>query len=79
MRIQKVINSCHQCEFLKKMQHLTSNCFYAGVCNYEKEDEETVFRSNLLVCVGGNSDIFNRQIDIPKECPLEEYLKPALK
>ena len=73
-KIMKIIDSCTDCEFSKEYQELNGNTSFVLVCNYEKEiDEEKVEKNPFLLKQFHNKIKNYTNIDIPKNCPLEDY------
>ena len=72
-KIQKLISSCHDCEFCKKITSSTANnekvtlCDFELVENEERIDEHVPFLLNYTKYGGTYS------LDIPDNCPLEDY------
>jgi hypothetical protein len=74
MKIEKVIDSCHECRYMQKVQELNGNTFFAGICVYGMfEGNENKPHPFTTVRVGTNKDIFQNPISIPANCPLETY------
>lgn len=73
MKIQKVINDCTDCEFAKEYIEVGGNTSYVLICNYEKSDDEKTEKNPFLI-LQLHRQILNRTgIEIPKNCPLEDY------
>lgn len=68
-KIQKVIETCYDCEFRKQFTGGTGGSIKAQICVYEPTDEEESFTPFLLdYCENGSNTI-----PIPDNCPLEDY------
>ena len=68
-KIQKVIETCYDCEFCKKFLGGTGGSIKAHLCVYYPADEEKEFTPFLVdYCTNGSNEI-----PIPDNCPLEDY------
>jgi len=88
IKIAKVINSCNDCEYKVLLQSTKGDEIYGAICSYHtieskeekdnKEDEEDVSDSPedfLLMTFYGQIKHYDVSMPIPKQCPLEDYLK----
>jgi hypothetical protein len=68
-KIQKVIESCYECEFRSVY---AKNSSKAHICKYSflNKDEEIEYLEPLLLDVCDNG---SNALPIPKNCPLEDY------
>jgi hypothetical protein len=69
-KIQKVIETCHDCEFCKKFQYVRNDYTSVHVCTFEADEaapEAEPFLLNLSTSKGTYSLL------IPDNCPLEDY------
>ncbi|HMT75706.1 MAG TPA: hypothetical protein PKA77_16650 [Chitinophagaceae bacterium] len=74
MKIENVIDSCHECRYMQKVQEVGGNTFFAGICIYGS------YKGNMdnphpftVVATSTNKDVFNQSITIPDNCPLETF------
>ncbi|WP_163401479.1 hypothetical protein [Flavobacterium fluviatile] len=68
-KIQKVIDTCYDCEFCQQFKKTKNESTKAFICLFEA-DESTIKHQPFLldVCENGSN-----HIDIPDNCPLETY------
>lgn len=74
MKIAKVITTCNDCEHCKKMKSPNDNHATAFVCVYESESETEV--KPFLLSYSESPGTF--RLDIPDNCPLEDYKSTEL-
>lgn len=74
MKIENVIDSCHNCRYMLKVQEVGGNTFFAGVCQYGsyKGDMDNP-HPFTIVATSTSKDVFGNKISIPSNCPLETY------
>jgi len=74
-KIEKVIDSCHECRCMQKVQEMGGNTFFAGICGYRMYEGD-INKSHLftVVATSTNKDVFDNPITIPNNCPLETYI-----
>lgn len=75
MKIENVIDSCHECRYMQAVQEMDGNTFYAAICRYGSfkgdMDQPHPF---TIVATSTNKDVFKNPITIPDNCPLETHL-----
>lgn len=73
-KIESVIDSCSRCKHMLKMKEIAGNTFFAGICAYGlsegKMDKSPPF---TIVATSTSKDVFDNEISIPENCPLETY------
>lgn len=71
----KVITDCNKCIFSKEYQETNGNTSFVLVCNYEKVYIDKVRKEPFLLIQSSNKIKGYGSIDIPNNCPLENYKK----
>lgn len=71
-KIETVVSSCTDCRYSKEFQDVHSNCDFVLVCCYEKEDGSR--EKSILLERSHNRIKSYIDVDIPKDCPLEDYM-----
>lgn len=66
-KIQKVIGSCHDCEFAHVYER---NGHQALICGGVEIDDERSTKPFLIFCA---DQVKHYEVEIPNECPLENY------
>jgi hypothetical protein len=66
-KIHRVISSCNECENCKFLPYPKDNYTFYNVC--DKEENEP------FLLLKHNSKSNSQNIEIPKNCPLEDYEK----
>ena len=69
-KIERVINNCTDCRFLRTYEWPCTNYNYLDVCFFENEN--SIF-SPFVLAIRTNRDV--HIIEIPSNCPLENYIK----
>lgn len=73
-KIEKVIDSCHECRYMQKVQEIGGNTFFAGICGYGMyEGDMDKPHPFTVVATSTNRDVFGNPIKIPDNCPLETH------
>lgn len=75
-KIERVIESCHECRWMLRLEEMGSNTLFAAVCRHGIETREDEKKS-FLVCSGSSRDIFSNPIEIPSICPLSDLDAPT--
>lgn len=70
-KIETVVRSCADCKHSKEFQDMHSNCDFVLVCCYEEKDGAR--GKSILLDRSHNRIKSNKDVDIPKDCPLEDY------
>ncbi|MEG2510419.1 MAG: hypothetical protein RSA74_13305 [Chryseobacterium sp.] len=73
MKIQKLINSCSDCEFAKEYQEVSGNTSFVLICNYEEDENENFIKNPFLIDQSHSKIKQYHTVEIPKQCPLEDY------
>jgi hypothetical protein len=71
-KIQKVIDSCYDCEFKHVFTGINSSSAKAHICRHVKiiDEDETEHSEPFLLDVCDNG---SNELPIPPNCPLEDY------
>ena len=69
-KIESVIESCHKCRHMVRLQEVDGNTFFVAVCDYGNN-----VKAHPLTALASSTgkDLFNNPIKIPENCPLENY------
>jgi hypothetical protein len=71
-KIASIIGSCIDCPHIVKAQtKASSNTVNVAICGFELEDTDT---EPFLLLYTKHDNIRNFSIDIPDNCPLEDYI-----
>lgn len=73
-KIQKIIETCHDCEYMKVFNGMTGGRTNASICmfSYLSEDENKAEPFLIDICENGSNEM-----PIPQNCPLEDYKETA--
>lgn len=72
IKIAKVITNCNDCEHRRELIEKGGNTYYALVCAFSESKEESDELKPFLLNYG-YSDPKHFEINIPDNCPLEDY------
>lgn len=70
MKIENIIESCHECRSMRKLQEFGGNTLFVGLCEHINNNDK---KFPVVVCASVNKDVFINPIKIPDTCPLEDY------
>ena len=70
-KIQKVIETCYECEFRSIFNGMAGGQTKAHICVYAHNSEEDLEPFLLDLCSNGSN-----ALPIPDNCPLEDYTEP---
>lgn len=74
-KIERVIDCCNNCRYCKEFQYVNSNCDFTLICCPEDDDGNDLGDKSFLIARGHKSLKHSEIIEIPKQCPLEDYEK----
>jgi hypothetical protein len=72
-KIAKLVSNCNECQYCSEFKSKKDNYTSVYCCVYETPDEG-ILKTAFLLALSTSSGKMN--IDIPKECPLEDYEEP---
>jgi hypothetical protein len=75
MKIAKVINTCLDCQYFVAVQHKEST--YFGICDFSRETKEEIIEYQPMILIRAHDAPRHYKMDIPENCPLEDYKAPA--
>jgi hypothetical protein len=70
LKIAKVIDTCHECEFCKKFQYVRNDYTSVHICTFEADETAPMHEPFILDLSDSKGTSL---LSIPENCPLEDY------
>ena len=71
-KIETIVSSCNDCRYMQEFKRNTKSIFeFVSICEYTDNDTHEIKSFKALML--SDSRVQNSIIQIPNDCPLEDY------